>query len=146
MGHYPGWWWSSTTTSLIQYESLLERERLLAADFDRDVVAIASQPFGITGQLRGAKRHHVPDYLLVGADGTATVVDVKPVRLATRPEVAEILAWTGQHLHERGCGCSLRDRQDGSGRGGAWVMLEGALTDTWDHQLVSAATDSTTTG
>lgn len=54
MKHYPGWWWSSTTTSLIPYESLLERERLLAADFDRKVVAIASQPFGLTGGVQGA--------------------------------------------------------------------------------------------
>lgn len=102
MGHYPGWWWSSTTTSLIPYESLLERERLLAADFDREVVAIASQPFGLTGQLRGAPRRHVPDFLLVDADGTPTVVDVKPARLTTRPEIAEILEWTGHLMHERG--------------------------------------------
>lgn len=102
MKHYPGWWWSSTTTRLIPYESLLERERLLAADFDREVVAIASQPFGLTGQVRGAQRRHVPDFLLTGADGTPMVVDVKPARLTTRPEVAEILEWTGHLMHERG--------------------------------------------
>lgn len=78
MRHYPGWWWSSTTTSLVAYKSLLERDRLLAADFDRDVVAIASQPFGLTAQIQGSMRRHVPDFLLVGADGTPTVVDVKP--------------------------------------------------------------------
>ncbi|WP_236953384.1 TnsA-like heteromeric transposase endonuclease subunit [Janibacter indicus] len=102
MKHYPGWWWSSTTTSLIPYESLLERDRLLAADFDRDVVAIASQPFGLTGQVQGTKRRHVPDFLLVGSDGTPTVVDVKPARLAARPVVAETLEWTAHLLHERG--------------------------------------------
>lgn len=102
MKHYPGWWWSSTTTSLIPYESLLERDRLLAADFDRNVVAIASQPFGLTGQAQGAKRRHVPDFLLMGADETLTVVDVKPARLTAQPEVAEILEWAGQLVHERG--------------------------------------------
>lgn len=60
MHHYPGWWWSATTMSLLPYESLLERDRLLAADFDRDVVAIASQPFGLTTRAGGANRRHVP--------------------------------------------------------------------------------------
>lgn len=102
MRHYPGWWWSSTTRGLVPYESLLERERLLAADFDRDVVAVASQPFGITGQVDGSKRRHVPDFLLMGADDRPTVVDVKPAEFAERPEVAEILEWTAHLVHERG--------------------------------------------
>ena len=58
MRHYPGWWWSSTRGDLVGYESLLERDRLMLADFDRDVVAIASQPFGITGQVGGSVRRH----------------------------------------------------------------------------------------
>lgn len=102
MRHYPGWWWSATTSSLLPYESLLERDRLLLADFDRDVVAIASQPFGLTGRLRGTVRRHVPDFLLIGRDGCPTVVDVKPAELATKPEVSEVLEWTGTLLHERG--------------------------------------------
>lgn len=53
MGHYPGWWWSATMGDLVGYESLLERDRLMLADFDRDVVALASQPFGITGRDGG---------------------------------------------------------------------------------------------
>lgn len=102
MHHYPGWWWSATTASLLPYESLLERDRLLAADFDRDVVAIASQPFGLTARVGGANRHHVPDFLLIGRDGTPTVVDVKPARLAAKPEVLEVLEWTGNLIHQRG--------------------------------------------
>lgn len=102
MRHYPGWWWSATTASLLPYESLLERDRLLAADFDRDVVAIASQPFGLTARVGGANRHHVPDFLLIGRDGTPTVVDVKPARLAAKPDVVEVLEWTGTLLHQRG--------------------------------------------
>lgn len=102
MRHYPGWWWAATTASLLPYESLLERDRLLAADFDRDVVAIASQPFGLTARVGGANRRHVPDFLLIGRDGTPTVVDVKPARFAAKPEVAEVLEWTGTLLHQRG--------------------------------------------
>lgn len=102
MRHYPGWWWSSTTRGMVPYESLLERERLLAADFDRDVVAVAGQPFGLTGHVEGSKRRHVPDFLLMGADGHPTVVDVKPAKFAARPEVAEILRWTAHLVHERG--------------------------------------------
>lgn len=35
--NYPGWLWTATTGSLIGYESLLERDRLWLADFDRQV-------------------------------------------------------------------------------------------------------------
>jgi hypothetical protein len=43
--HYSGWYWSSTTGGHVVYESRLELARLLLADADRDVVAIAAQPF-----------------------------------------------------------------------------------------------------
>ena len=102
MRHYPGWWWSATTGDLIGYESLLERDRLMLADFDQGVVAIASQPFGITGDNGGVTRRHVPDYLLRMVDGTVVVVDVKPARLLAKPEIAEVLVWTGRLMAERG--------------------------------------------
>lgn len=101
MRHYPGWWWSSTNKDLVGYESLLERDRLLVADFDPTVECIASQPFGITGQVSGKERRHVPDYLLAGV-GVPTVVDVKPARLLDKPEVAEILGWTATVMAHRG--------------------------------------------
>lgn len=43
--HYPGFYWSETTGSHVIYESRLELARLLRADFDPDVTAIAAQPF-----------------------------------------------------------------------------------------------------
>ena len=43
--HYPGYFWSATTGGHVIYESRLELARLLLADFDRDVAAIAAQPF-----------------------------------------------------------------------------------------------------
>jgi len=102
MAHYPGWWWSATMHDHVGYESLLERDRLMLADFDRDTVAIASQPFGLSGQLDGAACRHVPDYLLLRRDGSVLVVDVKPGRLLDTPEVASVLAWTGHHLALKG--------------------------------------------
>jgi len=102
MGHYPGWWWSATTDDLVGYESLLERDRVMLADFDQDVVAIASQPFGITGDAGDSSRRHVPDYMLRLADGGVVVVDVKPAALIDKPKVADVLVWTGRLMAQRG--------------------------------------------
>jgi hypothetical protein len=43
--NYEGMWWSSTVRSHVGFESLLERDFLLLADHDRDVVGVSSQPF-----------------------------------------------------------------------------------------------------
>ena len=101
MRHYPGWWWSATIGDLVGYESLLERDRLLLADFDCAVMGIASQPFGISGRDGDTIRRHVPDYLLRMRDGSVVVVDVKPAELLEKPKVANVLAWTGRLLAER---------------------------------------------
>ncbi|MGM0385932.1 MAG: hypothetical protein ACQERF_08145 [Actinomycetota bacterium] len=74
MTHYPGRFWSATMEDLVGYESLLERDRLLLADFDPNVVAIASQPFGLTGRDGSRIRHHVPDFPFCESDGSVVVV------------------------------------------------------------------------
>lgn len=102
MGHYPGWWWSATVGDHVGYESLLERDRLMLADFDRDVVFIASQPFGLSGCDGDVLRRHVPDYLLLHRNGTVEVVDVKPADMLDKPDVTTCLDWTGRLLAERG--------------------------------------------
>lgn len=102
MKHYPGWWWSPTMGDLVGYESLLERDRLLIADFDCNVLAIASQPFGLTGRDGDALRRHVPDYLLGCRDGSVVVVDVKPAESLDDPKVADVLSWTGRLMARRG--------------------------------------------
>ncbi len=101
MGHYPGWWWSATMSAHVGYESLLERDRLMLADFDRGVTAVASQPFGLTCRDGDVIRRHVPDYLLVGPSGVA-VVDVKPAGQLDKPDVSASLEWTGRLMAERG--------------------------------------------
>lgn len=101
--HYPGWWWSATMGDLVGYESLLERDCLVVADQDPEVVGIASQPLWLQGTLvDGQPVRHVPDYLLARRDGGWTLVDVKPQRLVDEPAVGKVLSWTGQVAARRG--------------------------------------------
>jgi hypothetical protein len=102
MRHYPGWWWSSTNRDLVGYESLLERDCVVEADFDPEVTRIVSQPFRLSSTRGLAGRHRVPDYLLLDCEGRCTVVDVKPARMLGDPKVAQSLSWTGQALADLG--------------------------------------------
>jgi hypothetical protein len=102
--HYPGFYWSATTGGHVIYESRLELARLLLADFDPDVAAIAAQPFLLRARAGGRVRRHVPDFLLVRADQTVRVVNVKPVARLADPAVAEALAWPGELFEARGWG------------------------------------------
>lgn len=100
--HYPGLFWSVTTRTHLKYESLLERDRFLLADFDREVVAIAPQPFWLVGDDEGTSRRHVPDLLLRRRDGSFVVVDVKPEVFVTHPKVAAVFGWTSRICASRG--------------------------------------------
>jgi hypothetical protein len=77
----------------VVYESRLELARLLLADFDPQVTAIAAQPFLVTAPSGVRMRRHVPDFLLAGRDGAVCVVNVKPADQLVVPKVAEALAW-----------------------------------------------------
>lgn len=100
--HYSGWYWSATVAQLIAYESRLELARIMLADFDPGVVAIASQPFQLSGTDGTKKRRHVPDVLTVGTDRSVTVIDVKPASRLGDPVVAAVFAWTGELVARRG--------------------------------------------
>lgn len=100
--NYPGWLWTATTGTLVGYESLLERDRVLSADFAPAVTGIASQPFWLSGLDDGVRRRHSPDYLLMCRDGSVVVVDVKPAGMCEEPEVAAVLEWTGRLCRSRG--------------------------------------------
>lgn len=100
--HYSGWYWAATMSGHVIYESRLELARLLLADFDPGVSAIAAQPFCLTAVVNGRERSHVPDFLLVGRDGPVTVVNVKPADRLADPKVAEALAWAGATFAEQG--------------------------------------------
>lgn len=105
--HYPGWYWSATTGGHLIYESRLELARLLLADFDPAVVAIAAQPFLLRARAGGRVRRHVPDFLLIHADRTVRVVNVKPAGRLADPSVAEALAWPGELFQGHGWGYEI---------------------------------------
>jgi hypothetical protein len=100
--HYSGWYWSATMRRMVVYESRLELARILLADHDPEVAAIAAQPFQLVGEDRGRARRHVPDLLLVGRDGGVTVVDVKAASRIDDPEIVDLFAWTGELVRRRG--------------------------------------------
>ncbi|KAA0021785.1 TnsA-like heteromeric transposase endonuclease subunit [Antrihabitans cavernicola] len=110
--NYSGLFWSVTTGGHVWYESLLELDRLWLADFDPEVVWIASQPVYLTGMDVAVRRRHTPDLLLKRRDGGFLVVDVKPEKFARLREVAEVFDWTGRVCSARGwryevwCGAS----------------------------------------
>ena len=100
--HFPGYYWSATTSGHVIYESQLELARLLIADFDPAVVAIAAQPFWLRTRIGGRLRRHVPDFFLVRADQSAQLVNVKPAGQLADPEVAEALEWPGRLARDHG--------------------------------------------
>ena len=83
------------------YESRLELARLLLADFDPQVAAIAAQPF-CDGAVGRPERRHAPDFLLIGRTARVRVVNVKPADQLAVPKVADALAWAGEVFAARG--------------------------------------------
>jgi phosphohistidine swiveling domain-containing protein len=92
--HLSGLWWSATTGGHVGFESWLERDHLMALDFDPGMTGIASQPFWLQWTGRGGVRvSHAPDYFARRADGSAVVVDCRP---AERRKPAEGLRVAGR--------------------------------------------------
>ncbi len=78
--HFPGLWWCATTGGHVGFESWLERDHLILLDHDPAVVGVASQPFWLFwATADGKSRSHAPDYFARRADGSAVVVDCRPV-------------------------------------------------------------------
>ncbi|PBA29005.1 hypothetical protein CKJ65_25180 [Mycobacterium intracellulare] len=100
--NYSGLYWSSTTQAHLVYESLLERDRLLLADFCPAVEWMAAQPFWMRGYDGSTFRRHVPDLMLQHRNGAFTVVDVKPERMLKATKVIDVLKWTDRVCRERG--------------------------------------------
>jgi hypothetical protein len=100
--HYSGWYWSATMQRLVAYESRLELARILLADFTPEVIGIAAQPFRLVGPDQARIRRHVPDLLLIDADGGVTVVDVKAPDRVGDEDVQAVFAWTRAVVALRG--------------------------------------------
>jgi len=84
---YEGDYWAATTRGFVHHESFLEREYVMAADFDPSILGLSWQPF-ILKWPKGTKGHrgHVPDYFCRLDTGDGLVVDVK------RPDKVEASA------------------------------------------------------
>lgn len=70
----------------IGFESWVERDHLVALDFDPTVVRIVSQPFWLCWSTpAGKRRPHAPDFLVLvedgSADGAVLVLDSRPLEL-----------------------------------------------------------------
>ncbi|MFF3154144.1 TnsA-like heteromeric transposase endonuclease subunit [Streptomyces sp. NPDC057910] len=149
--HYSGWYYATTGDRLVAYESRLELARLLLADFARDVVSVAAQPFQLIGDDGDRRRRHVPDLLLVHADGLVTVVDVKPAERAEEAKFVEQFAWMRRL-------CSLRGWAFEVWSGADPVVVENVrflagyrrpqvvATELFDEVLASAPTQRTIGG
>jgi hypothetical protein len=76
--NYEGLWWSSTVRAHVPFESLLEREYLMWADFEPDIVAVAAQPLALLWP-RGTtgSKSHVPDFFVRFSNGDGRLVDVR---------------------------------------------------------------------
>jgi hypothetical protein len=91
--HLSGLWWSATTGGHVGFESWLERDHLLNLDFDPTVVGIASQPFWLHWiDAAGKPDSHAPDFFARRSDGSAVVVDCRPVERRRHGDVAKFEA------------------------------------------------------
>jgi hypothetical protein len=83
--HLPGLWWSSTMAGHVGFESWLERDHVMWLDWDPLVVGIVAQPFWLSWTGPGGRDvAHAPDFFARRVDGSAVVVDCRPVE--RRPE------------------------------------------------------------
>jgi hypothetical protein len=77
MKNFSGLWWSATTSEHVGYESWLERDQVMALDFDPDVTGLSSQPFQLSWQQDAEDCSHTPDYFVRLRDGTGVVIEVR---------------------------------------------------------------------
>ncbi|MDQ2845124.1 MAG: TnsA-like heteromeric transposase endonuclease subunit [Actinomycetota bacterium] len=75
----PGWWWSSTTGGHVVYQSWLERHHLMEFDRLPQVVGISGQPFALSWTDALRRHQHIPGLFVRFADGSAVVVDCRPI-------------------------------------------------------------------
>jgi hypothetical protein len=88
--HLSGLWWSATMGRHVGFESWLERDHAMLLDFDPAIVGIASQPFWLSWRDEaGASVSHCPDFFVRRADGSAVVVDCRPVDRRPEKDVAK---------------------------------------------------------
>ena len=110
--NFPGWYWSSKMGRRIGFESWVERDHLVALDFDASVVRIVSQPFWLLWSHGGKQRRHAPDFLVSSADGGVLVLDSRPQELIGERD-REAFEATGRACAVLGWRHAVWDRLDG---------------------------------
>ncbi len=93
--NFTGEYWAATSRALVGYESWVERDAVMALDFEPSVEGMASQPFRLAWNQDGREHGHTPDYFARLADGSGVVVDVRPGALVDE-ESAAVFAFTGR--------------------------------------------------
>jgi hypothetical protein len=124
--HYSGAYWSATERRHVIYESRLELEALLIADFDATVRRIVAQPFRLRAEVNGRPHEHTLDYLLATDEGPVVIGVVRAERL-TQPKVRLQCAWTRHVVESLGWSYVIRNEQDP-------VLIQVA-----EHQVVATA-------
>lgn len=85
-----GRWWLATVGGHVGFESWLERDHLMLLDFDPSIVGIASQPFWLRWSDDDGKAvSHTPDVFARRLDGSAVVIDCRPVDRRPPRDVAK---------------------------------------------------------
>ncbi|WP_327146897.1 TnsA-like heteromeric transposase endonuclease subunit [Nocardia sp. NBC_01327] len=78
--NFPGWYWSATLGRRVGFESWVERDHLVALDFDPAVSDVVSQPFTLLWDAgSGRSRRHTPDFLVRLDSGRTLVLDSRPL-------------------------------------------------------------------
>lgn len=99
---------------LVGFESWVERDHLVALDFDASVVEIVSQPFWLYWTpVGGKRRRHAPDFLVRRADGAVMVLDSRSGQLIGERD-REAFAVTGRACTAVGWRYAVWDRLDGA--------------------------------
>ncbi|WP_237302803.1 TnsA-like heteromeric transposase endonuclease subunit [Streptomyces sp. S063] len=91
--HRPGLAFMGATGRGHGFESLAERRALTVLDFCGQVRDVLSQPFRLRF-LDGARRTHIPDFLVATA-GATLLIDVRPAHLVKESDVT-VFAATGR--------------------------------------------------
>lgn len=74
--NYEGWYPFISTGDFLWYESMEELRCLVLLEHTEEIISLASQPFCFS--FKDNARHY-PDLFALGADGSQTVYDVKPL-------------------------------------------------------------------
>lgn len=89
--HRPGLQYLLATDRMHGFESLAERNLLIALDFTGDVMEVLSQPFKLRFTTADGSENHTPDFLVLLPD-TAVLIDVRPRHLIKDKDLVKFAA------------------------------------------------------